>query len=805
MTLDGPGTPPAWATVSAALRAADVRVFSSEAAAPRARRPTDVLLLVVTGLAVLVVAAVAPGPTAADDAVVGLLAALPGLLTWFWAVTSAVLVVWAVLLVLAAALGRRRLVLEQALGLVAAFAGALVTGIAAGTPADVVLAALLTPVSSDTYPGVRLAVAVAVVATTSPHLSRPLRQAGRWIVLLGAVGAVATGATSPLGATAGVVLGVGAGAAVNLAFGSPGGRLSLRQVAEALADLGVEATELRHADLAARGVGLVTGRAADGRPLLVKIYGRDAWDGQLIASLWSWLWYRDTTPWTRLNRLQQVEHEAFATLFAERAGVAVLPVVAAGLATGRDALLVLEAHGRSLAEHRPEEVDDAVLDGLWSALRTLHRTGIAHGRLTPERLLVLPDGAPAFGDFGAAVAAATDTQKQSDRAELLVSTALVVGPDRAVRAAADALGADAVGEALPLLQSAAIEPSLRRAVRTRTWDTADLRTLAAGVAGRDLPELERLRRVTPGSALRIGLVALVAYVLVSAISGVGWDALVDELSHAHIGLVIAAVLVAPFIQLGYAFSTIGASERPVRLGPALLLQYSSQFLGLVAPSAAARVALAVRFFQRAGATTTGAVAVGLIDSLCGFAIQLVIIVTVAISGVVVLELPGRGDGGGFALDGTVLLVVAVGLVGAVLVALAVPRVRAFVRSRTADGRVALRVLHSRRNVVMLVLGNLAAQCLFAVVLGLSLWAFDERATFAELLLINTLVSLFAGLMPVPGGIGVTEAALTAGLVAVGVPGSGAISAALVHRLATFYVPPLYGMFALRWLRRAGEV
>ena len=41
----------------------------------------------------------------------------------------------------------------------------------------------------------------------------------------------------------------------------------------------------------------------------------------------------------------------------------------------------------------------------------------------------------------------------------------------------------------------------------------------------------------------------------------------------------------------------------------------------------------------------------------------------------------------------------------------------------------------------------------------------DALSFAGLVLVNTFVALFAGFMPVPGGMGVSEAALTAGLVA----------------------------------------
>jgi glycosyltransferase 2 family protein len=59
----------------------------------------------------------------------------------------------------------------------------------------------------------------------------------------------------------------------------------------------------------------------------------------------------------------------------------------------------------------------------------------------------------------------------------------------------------------------------------------------------------------------------------------------------------------------------------------------------------------------------------------------------------------------------------------------------------------------------------------------------------------------AGLLPVPGGVGVVEGGLTLGLTGAGLPEEIAFAAALMYRVATFYLPPVWGFFALRWLER----
>jgi uncharacterized protein (TIRG00374 family) len=63
------------------------------------------------------------------------------------------------------------------------------------------------------------------------------------------------------------------------------------------------------------------------------------------------------------------------------------------------------------------------------------------------------------------------------------------------------------------------------------------------------------------------------------------------------------------------------------------------------------------------------------------------------------------------------------------------------------------------------------------------------------------VSLLASFIPVPGGIGVVEFGLTAGLVAAGMSDESAFAAVILYRLSTFYIPPAWGFFAMRWLQR----
>ena len=116
-------------------------------------------------------------------------------------------------------------------------------------------------------------------------------------------------------------------------------------------------------------------------------------------------------------------------------------------------------------------------------------------------------------------------------------------------------------------------------------------------------------------------------------------------------------------------------------------------------------------------------------------------------------------------------------------------------------RRALGALRASHKLALLLLGSLATEVLFAVALGVCARGFGYDLPLAELLVINISVSLLASFIPVPGGIGVAEFGLVVGLTSAGMTTEAALAAVLLYRLATFYLPPVWGFVALRWLQR----
>jgi len=144
--------------------------------------------------------------------------------------------------------------------------------------------------------------------------------------------------------------------------------------------------------------------------------------------------------------------------------------------------------------------------------------------------------------------------------------------------------------------------------------------------------------------------------------------------------------------------------------------------------------------------------------------------------------------------------IAFALVVGIVVTLAVPRLREQIVPPVARALRSLRgSVTSPERLGLILGGTIIQKILFALTLSASVSAYGQSVTFGEAVFVNSAVSLFVGLMPVPGGIGVGEAALTAGLTTVGVPEGAALAAAITHRLVTAYLPPVAGFFTTRWL------
>ncbi|MEM9513758.1 MAG: lysylphosphatidylglycerol synthase transmembrane domain-containing protein [Actinomycetota bacterium] len=800
-----------------------IRLFVDARDQPRSRRATDVLLLAATGVGLVLLAFSAEPQPGFGQAFTNFVADMPGLLSGFWEVLIELPGVLSIIIVIATISARRWAILRDLL-LAVVVGGVIwlvlwrVTNGSWPQIGDVTRKSLMEGEVFAAFPAFRLAVPGAVIITVSPHMVKPMRRVGRWVLGGAAVGALLLINTTAVGALGGLLVGAAAAALVHLIVGSSAGRPNLGDVAAAMDDLGVPVVALGAAARQQAGNFAVFADSADGRRLLIKLYGRDAYDAAIVATVWRRVWYRNAGSPVGFARSRQVEHEAFITLLAERAGIVTDHVVTAGPTRTDDAVLVLERTAVELDEGGDDppddplrdvdadvdvpDADDDIAEELWALLADLHGEGIAHGQVDDEHLLSR-DGNLGLENFRSATVNSSADRQATDVAQALVTIALRTGNERAAESLVDARESGDVVAMLPYLQPTSLTSAQRRRVREAKLDLDELRSATADAVGEAPPELVPLRRFTVGSVISVLLPLIALAALVSAATGIDTQGLGDEFSTAMWWLVATAAVLAQIPRLFQAVATLGASPVPLPLGPVYALQLAVSYINLAIPSSAARIAVNIRFFQRHGVPPGGAVATGAVDGFAGFIVQATLLVSLLVLTPATINLGSSSgdDSGGFSL---LALFVVAGLIGLVAVFL-IPRTRRriveWVKRAVRDGADVLKGLRSPRRLAMIFGGNLMAELVFALALTAMVRAFNGDVSYTTVLFTNMTVALLAGLLPIPGGIGVTEGGLILGLTSAGMGEEAAFAAVILYRVAVFYLPPVWGFFAFRWLER----
>ncbi len=654
------------------------------------------------------------------------------------------------------------------------------------------------------FPVVRVAVVVAVLVAATPYLARPMRRLGWTIVVIISLAALALGLSVP----AGVVVGLGAGlvsaGAVMLIFGSPVGYPDVAGVTEALGRIGVHVPDLQIAPDQSWGVRRLTGTTAEGVRVEVKAYGRDAMDSQLAAKAWRALLYRGAARQLTFSRIQSVEHEALVTMMAGRADVTVPSVLAAAAATDEVALLVTSQSGTALAELlEPDRWTDDQLVALWNDVGRMHAAGITHGALTAEAVRVTDSGHE-IAEWGSGAVVYRDSDSALDIVHLLFATAQAVGVERAVAAAADALGPEGLAASLGYLQPPALSARERRSAKGAGKQLKALRDEVARVTDTPIPEPVKLRRLDAKTVITLVLVLMFASALIPLLTGIDYSEIWSSLSNATWWIAACAVLAGQVAFLPQGTSMMSAVGRAIPLRPMTILQPAVAFISFAVPGMAGRVTMESAFLYKYGIPPTVSVTKGAVDAFGGFLVQLTLLITAFLTGALTLA-PGSTTGSTPTAPSwaVIVLIVAVAL-AVVIVVWRVDTVHNRVVPELKKAWAALaEVLKSPRLALGLLGSQLAVQLLWGLALWLALLSLGVHLSLITCTAVVVATSLLQGLIPVPGGIGVSEAVMSAFLVPLGVPGAVAVGATVIWRVATFYLPATEGFFAARHLQKRG--
>ena len=394
---------------------------------------------------------------------------------------------------------------------------------------------------------------------------------------------------------------------------------------------------------------------------------------------------------------------------------------------------------------------------------------------------------------------AGDLRVNVDRAQLLITTAQMAGPVRAVDSARRNLSDDELAAVLPVLQPIALPAATRRVVKQDAGLLDDVRAEIQAQTHHQPPQLANVERFRPQAILSLVAVIIAGYLIVGQLSSVDVRTV---FAGAHWQWVPFVLLASALTYVAAAVSLTGYVRETLPFGRTVLAQLAASFAGFVTPPAVGGLATNARYLQKAGVPATG-IATGL-GTVTGRQRGVHVLLLVAFAAAT-----GASADAGLPVPGWAFVVLG-GAAGLGLLALAFPRTRHWLGvrllpplrqsvSRLAD------LVTTPPKLAEALLGVLALNAAYIAALWFAVLAFHGPISLASAAVVYLTGAAIGSAAPTPGGLGAVELALSTGLVAIGVPGTEALSAVLLFRVATFWLPVPFGWLALDWLRRRDAV
>jgi undecaprenyl-diphosphatase len=260
------------------------------------------------------------------------------------------------------------------------------------------------------------------------------------------------------------------------------------------------------------------------------------------------------------------------------------------------------------------------------------------------------------------------------------------------------------------------------------------------------------------------------------------------------------IVFSSLTYVGGGIALTGSVTQRLPFGPTVLTQVASSFVNRVSPANVGGMALNVRYLQRCGVDSSGAVAAVGLNSVAGAVVHVVLLVGFFASS-------GTALTHAFHLPSASKLLLALAVLTAIVgIVLATRRGRRTLLTPAIGGiRAAARDLRQLSGdpakLSRLAGGSLGVTLAYIAALAAAVYAFDSTVSIAKIGAVYLASSVIAAAAPTPGGLGPLEAALVAGLTGIGMASGPAVSAVLTYRLATYWLPVLPGWLSWSLLQR----
>ena len=670
-------------------------------------------------------------------------------------------------------------------------------------------AQLALAITGDANPGARVALDAVLAGLVAFVTVARLLGRGRWgflailTVVAVAVVQLTTSTNTATVLALSLLLGWAVGLAIRYSLGTPTTRPTGMQVADALDRAGLPITILRATKNTRRGREY-TAHTRGYERLRVLVFDRDLEGAGLASAAWRQLRLRtDPANPSVFSMRAQIEHAALMSYAATAAGGRT-PRLRAAVEVGPDSTLLAYDHieGRTFAELGPGAVSDEDLDAVFSAVRTLQDERIVHRALTPEQFIKGSDGQVWLAGVQHGAIAASDVQERIDLAELLCTAALLTDPPRAVATGARIFGEDRIARALPALQKVALSPETRRRLRGNKQLMVDLRDqlIALRPSAADTSQLE-LRRIKPRTLLTIVAGSIAAYVLLSQLAQVD---LLGLIRRAEWNWALLALVLSFLTFVGASLSLSGFVPEKLSHIRTFAAQLAAAFATLVSPPTVGAVAINVRYLQKSGLHPALAAASVGVSQVFAFVVHIGLLAGTAFAAGQSADIhfsPPKA-----AVIGVIVVVVVLALL------LLLGPVRKIISERVRPilaevGPRLITVAQRPWKIVEGVGGILLLNGAFALCMIACVEAFGAGAdvNWPAIALVYLAGSTLGQAAPTPGGLGAVEAAYVFGLTAAGIDAGIAVSATLLFRLLTFWLPTIPGYLSFNWLQRVGSL
>jgi undecaprenyl-diphosphatase len=432
----------------------------------------------------------------------------------------------------------------------------------------------------------------------------------------------------------------------------------------------------------------------------------------------------------------------------------------------------------------------------WVQVKKLHTANIAHRDLRASNIMIDKKGRALIIDYGFTEISASAKRQHMDNAELLMSMSLVVGVDRTVAAAKKGIGKKQLALALPYLQTAVFSGPTTKLLKGNKGLLADLKNrITDELDIKEEVDEANILRINRRKAINLVLLAIFVYVVAPQFGVFKDSVATTEIKEPLWLLPLAISSISTYFFTGIIYSAL--APVPLKIRDSSLVQLAASFVSKVLPGGLGSTTLNAKYMVKAGMDAIETSTVISAQALIGFIMFIVpLSLLLALNGANILKLVHID------VNPKVAIIVALsGAMGAATV-LILPKFRTIAVSKLTSALESIRNISvAPRELTVASIASLAVTAAYVFCLYAALQSVGANIGISTAIIVYATAIIAKSAVPTPGGLGPVEAAMIATLITFGLDKGSAVSAVLIYRLGTFWIPIPLSLLAYRIIGR----